>query len=250
MYEQFLEKTGLSKEQAAVYEVLVKQGPLPAGKLSSFAGLKRGLTYKVLGELEGLGLVEKKDEPKKVLRFEATHPLRMRDLVEKNERNAKDAREVLETVLPKLVSDFNLVSGKPGVQFYEGKEGVKEVLADSLTSKTEIYSYADIEAIVKYIKDTNEWYVAKRERLEIKKKGILLDTPFSRQYLTDYHKVVTDTKFIKYDAPPFQSVMQIYDNKISYITLAPEHMIGVIITDQHIYEMHKYLFEYAWWHAD
>src|SRR3989344_4794563 len=138
MYEQFLSQTGLSKEQAVVYETLVRQGPLPAGKISAVAGLKRGLTYKVLGELEKMGLIEKKDEPGKVLRFEAMHPLRMRDLLEKRTRESKDAREVLETVLPKLVSDFNLVSGKPGIQFYEGIEGLQKIYDDIIATGVDI----------------------------------------------------------------------------------------------------------------
>lgn len=43
--------------------------------------------------------------------------------------------------------------------------------------------------------------------------------------------------------------MQIYDNKISYITLEPKRMMGVIVEDRHLYEMHLYFFEYIWRHA-
>ena len=74
----------------------------------------------------------------------------------------------------------------------------------------------------------------------------MLDTPFARDFLKDYHKQTTDIRLIKQDSSPFHSVMQIYDNKISYITLSDKEMIGVIIEDPHIFEMHKYLFEYSW----
>ena len=119
-------------------------------------------------------------------------------------------------------------------------------MQDSLTSKTEIYSYADIESIVKYIDDINKKYVKQRKKLGIKKRGIMLDTPFARKYLANYYEEITETKLIKQDAPPFQNVMQIYDNKISYITLSDKFIIGVIIADRYIYQMHKYLFEYLW----
>jgi len=246
MYEQTLARAGLTGDQAKVYEILLKHGVLPAGKASTYAGLKRGLTYKILGELETLGLVAKHEKSGAVARFEAAHPLKLKDLADQKAREAEDAHVALEGVLGTLVSDFNLASGKPGIQFFEGLGGVKKVLDDSLTSKTEIYSYADIEAIVKYIDTINTAYAAKREKLGIKKRGIFLDTPFARKYLADYHAAVTETRFIHYDAPPFQTIMQIYDGKISYITLQPQKMIGVIIADQHIYEMHKYLFEYLW----
>ena len=132
------------------------------------------------------------------------------------------------------------------MQFFEGMDGIKKILDDSLASKTEIYSYADIESINKYIPDLNREYVAKRERLKIKKRGIVLDTPFNREFLSSYHKKVTETKFIKLSTPPFQTVMQIYDNKISYLTLDVKKIVGAIITDPHIYQMHKSLFEYLW----
>jgi hypothetical protein len=121
------------------------------------------------------------------------------------------------------------------------------VLEDSLTSKTEIYSYADIEAIQKYIPTVNKKYVKKRNDLKLKKKGIALDTPFTRKFLKDYYPGITETKLIDTkDAPDFQTVMQIYDGKISYLTLSEKKKMGVIIEDRHIYNMHKYLFEYLW----
>jgi sugar-specific transcriptional regulator TrmB len=247
MYEQTLIQSGLDKEQALVYEALLKHGQMSAGAVHKVVPLKRGLVYKVLDELAALGLAEKKQEAGKVTQFMLAHPLTLKELAEKREQEAKDAKMALEGVLPSLVSDFNLVSGKPGVQFFEGLDGVQTVLNDSLTAKGEIYSYADIETIAKNIEDINRRYVARRERLGINKKGIILDTPFTREYLKEYHRLVTDVKFIKLDgAAPFQSIMQMYDGKISYITLAEDAKIGVIIEDQYLYTMHKYLFEYLW----
>ncbi len=246
MYDQILNRAGLSADQAKIYEVLLKNGPLSAGKISSYAGLKRGLTYKVLGELEGVGLAAKKSEKGAVARFEPAHPLRLQDLADQRAREAADAHTALEGAIASLISDYNLSSGKPGVLFYEGVEGIKRVLDDTLDSKTEICSYADIEAVIKNIGAINKTYVAKREKLGIRRRGILLDTPATREYLKDYHVTVTESRLIRVDAPPFESVMNIYDGKISYITLQPDKMIGAIIADRHIYNMHKYLFEYLW----
>lgn len=245
MYEQFLSQTGLSQEQAVVYEALIKHGALPASKISSFAGLKRGLTYKILGELEALGLVEKKDEVGKVLRFEGVHPLRMRDFVEKKMQESKDAKEVLETVLPKLVSDFNLVSGKPGIQFYEGEEGVKQITAHSLGAKTEIYSYVDNDAVDKYLPKENKRYVAERVRRGITKKIISPDTPHTREIAKSFAEELLEARVLPIEKS-LNTVMQIYDNTISYLTINDERMIGVIIDDPFIARMHRTMFEYLW----
>jgi sugar-specific transcriptional regulator TrmB len=246
MHEETLIRAGLSDDQAKIYEILLKHGLLSAGKVSSYAGLKRGLTYKVLGELVKMELAVKRDKPGAVAQFEPAHPLKLEDIADQKAREAADARMALDGVIGALVSDFNLASGKPGILFYEGLEGIKKVLDDTLVSKTEICSYGDIEAIVKNIDAVNKAYATKREKLGIKRRGILLDTPFAREYLKDYHPAVTENRFIRTDAPPFQSIMNIYDGKIAYITLRPEKMIGVIIADPFIYEMHRYLFESLW----
>ena len=44
--------------------------------------------------------------------------------------------------------------------------------------------------------------------------------------------------------------MQIYDGKISYISLSEGQMIGTIIEDQAIYKMHKALFDFTWSRAE
>lgn len=245
-YLQLMVAAGLEPDQALIYELLLKSGPLKAGKIAQKSPLKRGLVYKILDELVDLGLVIKNEPLGKVAIFEPVHPLKLKDLAESREQKFKTAQLALDGIMGQLSSDYNLSLNKPGVQFFEGLDGIKKILEDSLSAKTEIYSYADIESIHKYIKDINEDYIKKRERLQIKKKGIVLDTPFARNYLKNYHRKITDTKFIKYNAPPFQTIMQIYDNKISYITLDPQKMVGVLIQDPHIYQMHKYLFEFLW----
>lgn len=250
LYEQFLIQIGLSKEQANVYEALVTGGLIPARSITQKTGIKRGMVYKTLDQLMNMGLVEKKEDISKIALFFPTHPNNLRKILEKREQEIKSVELSLNSVINKISSDFNLISGKPNVQFFEGMEGMKKVLEDSLSAQTEIYSYADIEAIQKYIPDINADYVKKREKFNIKKKAILLDTPFSRNFVKDYYKDVTDIRFINTQTTPFNTIVQIYDNKVSYITLSEKEMIGVIIEDKHIYTMHRDLFEYNWKSAE
>lgn len=245
-YYEYLILAGLSPQQALVYESLIKTGARPASKIANDVHIERVIAYRVLDQLLELNLAIKKDGPGKVAMFEAAHPSRLEELVSKREQQAKLAGEQLRGVIHSLTSDYSLSIGKPGVQFFEGKDGVWEVLKDSLTARDVIYSYADIESIEKYIKEINNKYAAARERLKIKKQGIVLDTQFNRKILASYHKTVTNTKLIQYDAPPFASIMQIYDGKISYITLEPTRMLGIIISDPNVYAMHKWLFEWSW----
>ena len=47
-YQQSLTQAGLEKNQALVYEALVKNGALPASSIARLAGLGRPLAYNVL----------------------------------------------------------------------------------------------------------------------------------------------------------------------------------------------------------
>ncbi len=245
-YFHTLSQVGLKSDQVYVYEALIKQGPMPAGRINQITPLKRGLVYKVLTELESLGLVTKKFEAGKVTIFEPCHPVKLQELAREKEKQAKVAQIALEGQLPALISEFNLASGRPGVRVFEGLSGVQEVLKDSLTAKEEICSYADIETIVKYFKEINEKFVKARERLGVKKRFIIIDTPFNREYLKNYHTNVTNTRWVKLNMAPTKTIMDIYDDKISYISYGTEKLISVIIQDPQIYQLHKWIFEWAW----
>src|SRR3989344_3034457 len=171
MYELPLVAAGLEPDQAQIYEILLKNGPLKAGKVALKSTLKRGLVYKILDELVELGLVIKNEPAGKVAIFEPAHPLKIKEFAEAKEQKMKTAQLALDGIIGNLTSDYNLSLGKPGIQFFEGKEGIKKVLWDSLTSRTEILSYVDTESINKYIPEINKEYVAKRDRLKIKKRG-------------------------------------------------------------------------------
>ncbi|MCK9379116.1 MAG: hypothetical protein M0P97_03145, partial [Candidatus Moranbacteria bacterium] len=115
-------------------------------------------------------------------------------------------------------------------------------------SRTEIYTYADMEEVDRHIKKINTEYAKKRNRLKIGKKVLLVDSGYTKEILQSYQKANLDVRFVK-NVPHFATIMQIYDNKVSYVTLEEKRMIGVIIQDPNIYSMHKILFENMWENA-
>jgi sugar-specific transcriptional regulator TrmB len=251
-YTKEITDTGLSKEQAVVYEILLKLGMSPASAITkaipSSTTFSRPLVYKVLEELIGLDLASKSEETGKIAKFTPKHPVAIAKVIDEQKERIERTKKQFLTTSGKLSSLFNLSVGKPGVQFYEGEDGVWEVLMDSLSATEEILSYADLEAISKYIPALNAEYSALREEKNVKKRGLVIDSTEARKFLKSYDGKVTHTKLISAseDFSPFQTVVQIYDNKVSYITLTDEYLMGIIITDQYIANTHKYLFESLW----
>jgi hypothetical protein len=75
---------------------------------------------------------------------------------------------------------------------------------------------------------------------------ITIDSDYIRGRKDEFDKKTTDIHLIDGKQYPFATVMQIYDNKVSYITVNPQKMVSIIIEDKHITQMHRTIFEYMW----
>lgn len=244
MYKQIFINAGLTQVQAEILDFLIKNGEFKAREIAAKIRRPRGVVYKGLEELVEMGLAERIDKAGQVSRFRPEHPARLEKVFASKEKELERQKRLFAQTLPEMVSAYNLSLNKPGVRFYEGEEGIKKVLFDTLKSKTEVYTFTDSQAVRENLKEINEEYVKKRERAGIKKKIIAPES--ARQYFKDYNRELTAVRFLPEDYYPFRSGMQIYDNKISYQTLTPENKIAVLIEDKNIYRLHKLFFEYIW----
>ena len=194
-----------------------------------------------------MGLVTKIKEKGSVARFFPAHPSVLQDRIEAQQKSAERAAATLKSVLPDLSSLYNLATGRPGIRFYEGMDGVREVLFNSLSSKDTIYTYADMETVDGYVGDINEEYVRARLKKGVAKKLLVPDTPAARAELLQNTSELTEIRLIpNKDAPPLHAAMEIYDGKISYVTFTKDMLVGTIISDPAIYSLHRFLFEEQW----
>ncbi|MCD8494802.1 MAG: hypothetical protein LRY41_02315 [Candidatus Pacebacteria bacterium] len=245
-YFETLFDLGFHADEAKIYEWLLKNNQAKASAIAVGTGISRVLTYRGLDKLVEKGIIEKIDEDGSPAYFEAKHPSHLSSVLEKQKRTLAKAEIELQRDLGKMASDFNLATGKPNVQFFEGLEGVEKMLHDSLTTTQEIYTYADFDAVQQYFGDLNARYVHKRRQLQIHKKALITHTSTSQEYFKNYFKDITDIRFIPHNKQPFAAVAEIYDNKVSYITISENGLIGVLIEDVHIANMHRVVFEALW----
>jgi sugar-specific transcriptional regulator TrmB len=247
METNILVDLGLTEDEATIYNVLLEGGFMPARTVALRANLGRPLTYKILDDLIVKNVVEKKETGGKISLFAPVHPRELEKLLEKKRTDIENTKKALDESIGQMVSKYNLFIGKPNVQFFEGKEGVAKVIRDSFTSQTEILTFADNEAMNKYYPELNKENVEARKRSNIKKRILSIDTPYVRELAKHDSPEITERRLIP--SEKFSTAMQIYDNKVTYITLDPEKAIGVIIEDHAIYEMQKNIFETLWQNA-
>lgn len=247
--ENILIEGGLSEDQALVYQSLLERGPQKASNLTNWTGIKRGLTYKILEQLENMGLVSKKGGKGAVTTFSASHPSLLLNKLEKDKKNLELATETVKYGLGSFISQFNLQQGKPNIQFFEGKEGIEKVLEDTLTSQTEILTYVDMEIVEKYFKEINDEYVIKREKKNIQKRILAIENEFSINLFSKWYNEnpdffkVTNIKMAKTPITEIEGAIQIYDDKIGIITVSDTNLISIIIEDARISKLFKSMFE-------
>jgi sugar-specific transcriptional regulator TrmB len=245
MNKDILINLGLTEDEAIIYNVLLEGGFMPARTVATRANIGRPLTYKILDDLIAKEVVEKKDTGGKISLFAPVHPRELEKLLEKKKTDIENTKKALDESIGQMISKYNLFIGKPNVQFYEGIEGIKKVALDSLNSQTDICSFVDTDAVLEIYPDLNKEYVGKRLNNTIKKKIISTDSPIVRSIAKTDDKNFTEQRIVKQKIH-FATVVMIYDNKVSFITLDPKRNIGVIIEDPDIYKTNKAIFDYIW----
>jgi len=246
MYKDIFKDIGLSPNEAIVYEYLIRHGESTAGAIIKETPIKRGVIYNALTNLKDKKLVsEKKTKTSKTLLFSPEHPNKLREFIDEKERLVIKAQNTLESNLSTFVSDFNLVSEQPGVKIYEGLDGIKKVLSDTLNSKTEILAIVDVEAVNKYMKNVNAAYVKQRNLKKIKKRLLVNDSSYARKHFANAGGN-TNLKFFNLKISPFSTSIQIYDDKIAYISMSDKQLTSMTIQNPYIYSMHKAMFNFIW----
>jgi sugar-specific transcriptional regulator TrmB len=250
MFESQLKNIGLTGTQAVVLDFLLEHGENKAKAIAKAVPHPRGVVYKTLEELSDLHLIEKIENLKEVARFRPAHPRHLEKIMEEKELALNQSQKLLASALPQMISSFNLTLHKPGVIFYEGEEGMRKVLADTLASQTEILLFLNTETLSReeQFKIINTEYKAKRERAGVRKKIIRVgekpENTFGQN--TGKYEELTEIRYLDKPLPNFKSSIQIYDNKISYQIIDNENIISVLIEDKNIYTMQKIFFDFMW----
>ncbi|OGY87641.1 MAG: hypothetical protein A2233_01680 [Candidatus Kerfeldbacteria bacterium RIFOXYA2_FULL_38_24] len=245
--EQNLGLCGLDKSDIELYLFLAKTGRQNVGRIEQASSFSRATVYNSLQRLEKHDLVEKNREGRSVF-YSITHPQHLSLLAEYKKQEMELLTHDMKKHIEHLTGTYNLTLGKPGVRFYEGEEGAKEVLQDTLQARGEIFAYVNMDIVEAYVKRLNERYMAERKRHGKVKKIILPDTSAAKNFVKKIDDKLTQVKLISKTVCPFETSLQIYNDKISYLTVYKKNLLTFVITHPGIANMQKALFSFMWQH--
>ena len=194
-------------------------------------------------------LVEEFDKAKKK-HFRLAHPNRLEQLSDAKEQEARQGKAEMRSIMPEILSAYNLSYHQPGVKFFEGKDALDILLNDSLKSKTDILAYIDPESIDKHLGKRATWYTKNRLQAGIDKYNLVFESSYNREVVYGKPLEHTFEKLVNLGSEMKNISLQIYDNKIVYHNLKPDATIGVIIENPTMANLQRQIWRWMWEHIN
>lgn len=235
MKPELLQNLSLSKNESKVYTALVKLKIASVNEISRTTDVPRVNIYDVLESLKAKGLVASVTKSNKMY-FEPANPDRIMDLFEKKQREMKEVKEQIT----QLSAVFKEGSIKKEVGLYKGKLGLKTVLKDVLTSKTEILNYGSSGMFPKFYPEYFNIWEARRTRNNIKMR-IVASKSVKRKVPK---KKLQTIKFLNLEFKNLTSTF-VYENKVA-IFMWVEDPIAILIENKELVDSYRNYFEVLW----
>jgi len=233
-----LTQLGLTSKEAALYLATLELGMAPASVIAKKAKIKRTTTHEILKKLSERGLAEFFVR-KNTRYFSVLSP---RSLLEKYESHIQELRGNL----PQLLAIENRIVGKPKVSFYEGKEDLRRLYLDPLTSKTEILNYFHPEKLFEYFGE--EWVqqtaIDERVRRRLPVRVIMPDSPVARQFRSRGPKELRNARIAEDALIHLPNEIYVYDNKYSIFSFDDD--MALVIESEDVASTQRAIFELAW----
>lgn len=237
-----LRKAGLTESQAKGYLALIEHGQLTPVELAEATGESRTNGYMVCEKLASLGLAAKKDSKKAI--YSPTHPSNLEALAEKRRKILVRNEQEIKNNLSGLIDMFYKFREEPGARTLQGIDGIKEVFADVLRTKQNVYfirTTADIQTLPDEFFQEHQ---QNRADLGIQTYALTPLSSHARKAIlsgSDEARLMHRT-FYPDDTYTEPVELQIYGNKLAFIAYG-ETQMATIITSPPIAEAMRQLFK-------
>lgn len=252
--EPFLEKIGLTKNEAKVYVTTLQLGQASVAKLARMAAIHRVAAYPLVESLVKKGLLTMVRQ-KGGYAVIANHPRQFQSLIDDEKLSLRKVEIKYSDILPDLLAIFNKSNSSPTVKYFEGVQGLAQINTDilhtlsSLPEKERItYSYSNpniLDDRFEEYMNKEEGYINRRIGKMIRNKVIALDGPITRDIAKRDEQELREMIILSPSLFPFKNDITIYSNKIAIDALQHE-LVGVIIESAEIVEDQIAIFNLAW----
>lgn len=234
-FEKLLLDYGLDEKESKAYLANLELGPAKVSEIATKSGLGRVHTYNILDSLIKKGLASKTYRQEKIY-FMARNPEILARII-------KERADKFKKILPELKA-LARSEKMPAIRFFEGNEGLKSIYEDSLTSKSEIFSWGNVVHLEEFLPEYFHQYYKRRAKKKIFIRSIIADTEFGRQYQKQDNVLFREIRLVPEQQMNIVPECYIYEDKVAYMSLREK--IGIIIKSKDIAEAQRQLFLLAW----
>lgn len=227
----------LTEKEAAVYAALLEMRRASAPRLAKRTYLPKSTVYEMLKKLLHKELA-KEFLVKKRRQYVATDPAIFAQKIDQR-------RESLSRILPELQALFGVgVSERPGIRFYEGKDGVHVVLKEALQEADAIMSVSSLEDIFTKLSEYFPKFSHERAKRGIPIRIISRDSSIARGRQKSGEKELRHVR-LKKTTINYRCALFAWKNKVVLITLQEELSI-LVIESKDVFQMFSAMFEWLW----
>jgi sugar-specific transcriptional regulator TrmB len=233
---------GFSEKEIHIYLALLILGKGTVAEIARKAGINRPTGYHILNGLESKELVKiSGKEPKQEYIAESPDKIELLLLkqIKENEEQLRQARELI----PELKS-IHTINNRPKVSFYEGREGLRSVYEDTLTSTEQIRAYAAVDDMHSGLPNYFPEYYKRRTKKGIAIRAIVPDSPKGRERKSFDKTESRESALVPKSVFDFIPEINIYDNKVMIASWREK--LGIIIESAEIADAMKKIYELAW----
>jgi len=178
MGTEILEQLGLAKNEAKIYQTLLRERELAVGDIANKSGVHRRNVYDSLNRLVEKGLVfqilQKREQ-----HYQAVDPKKLFEILQ-------EKQEALAHIMPELERLYQGTPHEDDVYIYRGIEGWKNYMRDILRVGKDVYTIGGKGA---WTDERLEGFLAQFLK-EAKRKNITFYTLFDHEVKASKHKVV------------------------------------------------------------
>lgn len=237
-----LEKLGLKRNEAKIFEELLKYVETTAGNLIKKTGFHRNIIYDNLEKLldKGLAKFTIKD---KVRYYSVFSSEAIVEIIKKKEDEIQQQYKIARKISKEIKRNIKIRETTSETCILQGIEGIRELMKDTLKAGKDHIVYGAPETSLRIMGEYFwENYTLKRREKKIKVKMI-----FNNE-LKSFSRIIMDKLTeIRYLPKQFDNLTEttVYGNKVA-ITVWAEKPITTLIHDERIANAYRKYFELLW----
>lgn len=235
---------GLSPKEVTVYLALLENNTSLVSDISKKTKLNRSTTYVILNSLLEKGMVSVAEDSI-IKHYSATTPDRVVEFLENNARKYTELTKMAKDILPDLKALYKGVGDKPRIRFFEGLEGIKSALEETINSKETIKTYMNVKNMKEiFSHHLPESYCQRRVAKKLKMEAIFTDSNDAREQIKYNKEELREAYCVPYKEFSFPSQIMIHDNKIIFASLVEK--FAFIVESEEIANAMKAIFKLSW----